>query len=74
MLAVAESPELDHPSSIVYFRVEEIDSARGELLSRGVQFDDEPHVIAKMPDHELLDDLLPRPRPEPARADVRSQT
>lgn len=53
MLAVAESPELDHPSSIVYFRVEEIHSARAELVSRGVPFDDEPHLIAKMPDHEL---------------------
>ena len=53
MLAVAESPELDHPSSIVYFQVEEINSARAELVSKGVPFDDEPHLIAEMPDHEL---------------------
>ncbi|MEX2613565.1 MAG: VOC family protein [Gaiellaceae bacterium] len=53
MLAVAESPELDHPSSIVYFKVEEIYSARAELVSKGVPFDDEPHLIAEMPDHEL---------------------
>jgi len=53
MLAGAESPELDHPSSIVYFRVEEIHSARAELVSKGVPFDDEPHLIAEMPDHEL---------------------
>ena len=35
MLAVAESPELDHPSSIVYFQVEEIHSARAELVRKG---------------------------------------
>ena len=53
MLSVAESPEFDHPSSIVYFRVEDIDAARTELADRGVPFDDEPHLIAEMPDHEL---------------------
>ena len=53
MLSVAESPEFDHPSSIVYFRVDDIHEARAELSRRGVPFDDEPHLIAKMPDHEL---------------------
>ncbi|MGH3133961.1 MAG: VOC family protein [Gaiellaceae bacterium] len=53
MLSVAESPELDHPSSIIYFRVDDIDAARGELADRGVPFDDEPHLIAEMPDHDL---------------------
>ncbi len=53
MLSVAESPEFDHPSSVLYFRVDDIHAARAELSSRGVPFDDEPHLIAKMPDHEL---------------------
>ncbi len=53
MLSVAESPELDHPSSIIYFRVVDIDAARAELAERGVPFDDEPHLIAEMPDHDL---------------------
>jgi catechol 2,3-dioxygenase-like lactoylglutathione lyase family enzyme len=53
MLAVPEKPELDHPSSTLYFRVEDIHAARGELTGRGVPFDDEPHLIAKMPDHDL---------------------
>jgi len=53
MLSKAESPEFDHPSSIVYFRVDDIDAARSELIGRGVPFDDEPHLIARMPDHEL---------------------
>jgi methylmalonyl-CoA/ethylmalonyl-CoA epimerase len=53
MLSVADSPEFDHPSSIVYFRVADIHAARDELASRGVPFEDEPHLIAEMPDHDL---------------------
>ncbi len=53
MLSVAESPELDHPSSTLYFRVDDIHAARAELSARGVPFEDEPHLIAEMPDHEL---------------------
>ena len=53
MLARPESEEFDHPSSTLYFRVDDIEAARADLLGRGVPFDDEPHLIARMPDHEL---------------------
>ncbi len=53
MLAVPENPEVDHPSSIVYFRALDIAAAHAELSSRGVPFDDEPHLIAQLPDHDL---------------------
>jgi methylmalonyl-CoA/ethylmalonyl-CoA epimerase len=53
MLAVPENAEVDHPSSILYFHVEDIHAARDELAGRGVAFDDEAHLIARMPDHEL---------------------
>jgi catechol 2,3-dioxygenase-like lactoylglutathione lyase family enzyme len=53
MLSKPESPEHDHLSSIVYFRVDDIHAARAELVERGVLFEDEPHLIARMPDHEL---------------------
>ena len=53
MLTTPESDEFDHPSSTLYFRVDDIDAARAELVARGVPFDDEPHLIARMPDHEL---------------------
>ena len=53
MLAVPEDREFDHPSSIVYFRVRDIDAAREELAGRGVPFEDEPHLIAQLADHEL---------------------
>jgi methylmalonyl-CoA/ethylmalonyl-CoA epimerase len=53
MLTVPESPEFDHPSSTIYFKVGDLDAAYDELRGRGVPFDDEPHLIAEMPDHEL---------------------
>jgi methylmalonyl-CoA/ethylmalonyl-CoA epimerase len=53
MLSMPETDEFDHPSSTLYFRVHDIHAARDELVARGVPFDDEPHLIARMPDHEL---------------------
>jgi catechol 2,3-dioxygenase-like lactoylglutathione lyase family enzyme len=53
MLTRPERDEFDHPSSTLYFGVEDIHAAREELAGRGVEFEDEPHLIAKMPDHEL---------------------
>jgi catechol 2,3-dioxygenase-like lactoylglutathione lyase family enzyme len=53
MLDVAEKPELDHPSSILYFRVPDINAAHRQLLASNVRFEDEPHLIARMPDHDL---------------------
>ena len=53
MLSRPESEELDHPSSTLYFVVDDIHVARAELAERGVPFEDEPHLIARMPDHEL---------------------
>jgi catechol 2,3-dioxygenase-like lactoylglutathione lyase family enzyme len=53
MLSVPESAEFDHPSSTIYFKVDDLDAAYEELRGRGVPFDDEPHLIANMPDHEL---------------------
>jgi methylmalonyl-CoA/ethylmalonyl-CoA epimerase len=53
MVSVAEQPEFDHPSSILYFAVPDIRAAYQQLRDQGVRFEDEPHLIAKMPDHDL---------------------
>lgn len=53
MLSRAEKKEFDHPSSILYFRVENIQSAYQTLRERKVEFEDEPHLVARMPDHDL---------------------
>ena len=53
MLSRAEKPEFDHPGSVLYFKVDDIDAAHAELTARGVTFIDKPHLLAKLPDHEL---------------------
>ena len=53
MLGKAEKPEFDHPGSVLYFKVPDIRAAHRELAGRGVGFEGEPHLIARMPDHEL---------------------
>lgn len=53
MLAVPETPELDHAASILYYRVGSLDAAHQALLGRGATFQRDPHLVARMPDHEL---------------------
>ncbi len=53
MLALPEKPEFDHPSSIIYFKVDEIHRAHEVLDSRGVRFQSPPHLIARMEKHDL---------------------
>ncbi len=48
MLAVPEKPELDHPSSILYFAVPDIRAAHSRLREAGTEFLGEPHVIARL--------------------------
>jgi methylmalonyl-CoA/ethylmalonyl-CoA epimerase len=40
-------------TSVLYYFVLDIDAAKKELAGKGVTFAGEPHMIAKMPDHEL---------------------
>ncbi|MGA7856602.1 MAG: VOC family protein [Terracidiphilus sp.] len=53
MLDNPEKPEFNHPSSILYFHVTDIKVAFERLKSGGAKFEDEPHVIASMPNHDL---------------------
>ena len=53
MLSPPEKPEFDHPSSILYFKVQDIQSAHTELVRKNVKTEDQPHLIAKMADHDL---------------------
>lgn len=40
-------------SSVIYYKVPDLQSACRTLKERGVQLEAEPHVIAKLPDHDL---------------------
>lgn len=53
MLALPETPELDHPSSILYFKVDDARAAFEVLSARGVQFEGEPLVVHRDERHEL---------------------
>jgi catechol 2,3-dioxygenase-like lactoylglutathione lyase family enzyme len=53
MLDKPESPEFEHHSSIIYYRVPDIDAAHALLKTRGVAFVSEPHLIHKAADHDL---------------------
>jgi methylmalonyl-CoA/ethylmalonyl-CoA epimerase len=53
MLTTGENTDLQHMSSMVYYFVADIEAVWRELSARGVRFAEEPHVIAKMPDHDL---------------------
>ena len=53
MLARPEKPEFDHPSSVLYFNVPDIKGAHRVMQEHGAKFEDEPHLLARMPDHDL---------------------
>jgi methylmalonyl-CoA/ethylmalonyl-CoA epimerase len=53
MLSLPSKPEFDHPGSILYFYVPDIQAAYAKMKESGVRFEDEPHLIAKMPTHDL---------------------
>lgn len=53
MLSKAEKPEFDHPSSILYFQVGDIQAAHRRLKDAGAIFEDAPHVVTRMPKYDL---------------------
>ncbi|HUI56124.1 MAG TPA: VOC family protein [Bryobacteraceae bacterium] len=52
MLSGSEKPGEQY-SSIIYFRVPDIQAAFRTLSQRGVKFEREPHLLARLSDHEL---------------------
>jgi len=53
MLGPASAPELDHPSSILYFRVPDVDAAHRHLVAMGVKIEAPPRLIARMQTYDL---------------------
>jgi len=51
---IREQPGHDRSrASIIYYKVDDIQAAHEALKAKGVDFEAEPHLIAKMPDHDL---------------------
>jgi predicted enzyme related to lactoylglutathione lyase len=53
MLSLPEKPEFDHPSSIIYFNVDDIQQAAKTLTERGVLFREQPTFVANMGSYDL---------------------
>jgi predicted enzyme related to lactoylglutathione lyase len=53
MLSLPEKPEFDHPSSVLYFKVANIQQATQTLTERGVKFDEQPIFVANMGTYDL---------------------
>ena len=53
MVTQPEGKSTAGANSTLYFKVDDIAATRLVMQARGVRFDDEPHLIAKLPDHEL---------------------
>ncbi|MDQ0901371.1 MULTISPECIES: VOC family protein [unclassified Paenibacillus] len=48
MLSLPEKPEFNHPGSVIYYKVGDINQVYEAFLERGVSFISEPHVVANM--------------------------
>ena len=53
MLSRPEQPNSERFAATLYFKVPDIDSAHNALTACGVTFEAKPHLVARMPDHEL---------------------
>lgn len=53
LLSVPETAEIARHSSVIYFKVGDIQSAYQTLRERGAPFDDAPHIVAKMETYDL---------------------
>jgi len=52
MLNGNEKGETTH-ASIIYYKTDDIQATAAAIMSHGVKFESPPHMIAKMPDHDL---------------------
>jgi predicted enzyme related to lactoylglutathione lyase len=53
LVGLPETPELDHPGSIIYYQVDDIQGAHEALAGRGVHFENKPHLVARLASHDL---------------------
>ena len=52
MLTGSEKPG-EQSGSVIYFKVPDIQEAFQIIAGRGLAFEQEPHLVARMPDHDL---------------------
>ena len=53
MLTTLQGDEKDHHTSVIYYKVDDIKAATSDLIDKGIEFEREPQLAAKMEEHEL---------------------
>jgi methylmalonyl-CoA/ethylmalonyl-CoA epimerase len=53
MLSPPETAEQDHPGSVLYLKVKDIEGVHRSLAGRGVKFEGKPHRVHEAADHDL---------------------
>src|SRR6266513_4075895 len=53
MLSPPSEARFDHPSSLIYFKVDDIQKQYAAMQAAGVQFESKPHIVAPMPTYDL---------------------
>jgi catechol 2,3-dioxygenase-like lactoylglutathione lyase family enzyme len=53
MLSPPENPSQDHPGSVLYLKVKDIEVVHRSLAAKGVQFVDTPHRVHAAADYDL---------------------
>ena len=53
MLTIQNGADADHHTSAIYYKVVDIEAAATKLKQKNVSFEQEPQLVAKMPDHDL---------------------
>ncbi len=61
MLTTQQGEKRDHQTSVIYYKVSNLDDAVSQLKQKGVIFIQEPQLTAKMPDHELWQGFIRDP-------------
>lgn len=53
MLTLPETPEFDHPNSVLYFKVDDLAESVITMKEASAEFIDEPHMVGKIGDVEV---------------------
>jgi predicted enzyme related to lactoylglutathione lyase len=48
LLSAPEAPEFDHPGSVLYFTVDDLEAGFARLRAAGADLIDEPHIVGKL--------------------------
>ncbi|KAA0546089.1 VOC family protein [Bacillus sp. BGMRC 2118] len=48
LLSLPEQEQYQHSSSVIYFKVEDIETSFQNYKQMGIEFNDQPHLVAKM--------------------------